>query len=719
MLAKKCFLIGIITLLSVSLALAQDPPATHPKTGEPLVLEVFRGTPEIDGDLSDWNLRAMTPAVLDVEEQIHTGATSWDNPEDCSGEFYLLWDDEYIYMAVVVKDDSLSMTKTGGNIWNADAIEVFFSTLNAVSGHDEHYQYGFNANDQTWNWCNMDSGGQSAIDYLEVASSLTPEGYICEAALEHGKLLSLDFEAGNTIGFHPVIDDTEATDREIQITWTGREAHDQSQGYGHITFTDATVGPANPRARGPNPKDGDMLESTWASLSWKPGPFAVTHDVYIGDNYDDVNDGTEDTFTGNHATDTLIVGFPGFPVPGGLVPGTTYYWRVDEVNDANAASPWKGDIWSFSIQPYTAYNPSPADGAEFVDLETTLSWNAGYGAKLHTIYMGDNYDDVNSAATGGTPLGKTSYDPAALEREKIMYWRVDEFDGFETYKGEVWAFTTPGAVGNPRPANGEADVQKIATLSWTAAENATSHELYFGTDVEAVRNATKDSPEYIGPKSLGSESHDPPDLAWDSSYAWRVDEVYPTGTVKGLVWTLTTADFLLVDDFESYNDIDPPDPASNRIFDNWIDGFGTTTNGALVGNEFPPYTEQGIVHGGSQSMNYYYDNAGKTSEATLTLVWPKDWTDEGVTKLSLWHRGSSNNAADRMYIAVNGTAVVYHDDPAVTQLAGWRNWVIDLAEFGVNLANVNSITVGIGTKNAPSATGGTGTVYFDDIRLIR
>jgi hypothetical protein len=83
-----------------------------------------------------------------------------------------------------------------------------------------------------------------------------------------------------------------------------------------------------------------------------------------------------------------------------------------------------------------------------------------------------------------------------------------------------------------------------------------------------VNNATTASPEYIGPKALGAESYDPGGLAWDSSYAWRVDEVYPDGTVKGLVWSFSTADFILVDDFESYNDIDPPDPNSNRIFDN-------------------------------------------------------------------------------------------------------------------------------------------------------
>jgi len=427
----------------------------------------------------------------------------------------------------------------------------------------------------------------------------------------------------------------------------------------------------------------------------------------------DVTDGTGDVFRGNQATADYVVGFPGFPYPEGLVPGTTYYWRIDGI-EADGTTIHRGFVWSFTVPPKTAYNPDPADGAGFVDPNAEFSWTGGFAAKLHTVYMGTNYDEVDNAS-GGMLLGETTYDPGTLELEKVYYWRVDEFDPPFTHKGDIWSFTTPGAVGNPQPANGEADVQ---TLIWTAADNATSHELYFGTDAEAVGSATTASPEYIGPRTLGSESYDPGGLAQESSYAWRVDEVYPTGTVKGLVWSFTTADFLLVDDFEAYNDIEPPDPASNRIFDKWIDGFGTTTNGALVGNDLPPYAEQSIVHGGGQSMIYRYDNANKTSEATLTLVWPRDWTAEGVTKLSLWVRGNGSNAADRMFVALNGTAVVYHDDASATQLSGWNEWVIDLAGFGVNLTNVTSITIGVGTKNAPSPAGGTGTLYFDDIRLV-
>ncbi|RPJ32395.1 MAG: hypothetical protein EHM35_11480, partial [Planctomycetaceae bacterium] len=203
MLAKTWLCVGVFTLLGSSLAMAADP-AVHPVTKEPLVITCLKGTPDaIDGDLSDWNLAAMTPAVLDVAGQINTGQASWTNPADCSGKFYLLWDSTKIYLAVVVKDDKLSMNKTDGNIWNADCVEVFFGTTNAVAGHTEHYQYGFNANAQKWNWCNMDSAGQVLPDYVQTAAKTTADGYVCEVSIEYGRMSALQFTAGNVIGFHP------------------------------------------------------------------------------------------------------------------------------------------------------------------------------------------------------------------------------------------------------------------------------------------------------------------------------------------------------------------------------------------------------------------------------------------------------------------------------------------------------------------------------------
>ncbi len=194
-----------------------------------------------------------------------------------------------------------------------------------------------------------------------------------------------------------------------------------------------------PFASGPIPADGALLEEVWVSLNWSPGLSAVSHDVYFGDNFDDVAAGTGDAFQGNQVSTTFIAGFPGFPYPDGLVLGTTYYWRIDEVEaDGTTVS---SEVWSFLVPSKKAYNPNPADGGKYVDPDVQLSWTVGYGAKLHTVYFGDNFDDVNNAA-GGLPQPATTYTPGTLEMGKTYYWRVDEFDVVATHKGDVWSFNT-------------------------------------------------------------------------------------------------------------------------------------------------------------------------------------------------------------------------------------------------------------------------------------
>ena len=436
------------------------------------------------------------------------------------------------------------------------------------------------------------------------------------------------------------------------------------------------------------------------------------------------DDTTGETFQGNQTGMFLVAGFPGFPYPDGLVPGTTYYWRIDEVNPDEPNSPWKGDIWSFSIPPKTAYNPNPADGIEVADANTvTLSWTAGFGAKLHTVYFGDDFDTVANA-TVGTPSGTTTYNPGPLEGEKVHYWRVDEFDGLGTYTGDVWTFTTPGAVGNPQPANGADDVGMATVLSWTPADNAASHEVYLGLDKDAVRSADTASPEYKGARALGAESYDAGLLEPDMTYYWRIDEVYTGNTVKGPVWTFTVGAFVLVDDFESYTD---DDVAGEAIWQTWIDGFGVPDNGAQVGYLMPPYAEQTIVHGGAQSMPLLYTNEGgvTNSEASMTLAAPRDWTQAGVAELSLWFRGVSSNAAEPLYAAISNAAgapgIVANDDPAAATSGRWTEWRIALQAFadqGITLTNVDKIAIGLGSKGG-AAAGGTGTMYIDDIRLYR
>jgi len=421
-------------------------------------------------------------------------------------------------------------------------------------------------------------------------------------------------------------------------------------------FRDVIVGLGDqPQARRPNPKDGDLHMETWITIAWIPGDFAASHDVYLGESFDDVNDATRDSdvFRGNQplGTEFYIAGFSGYAFPDGLVPGTAYYWRIDEVNEADPNSPWKGKIWSFSIPPKTAYFPNPTDGAEFVKLDVRLSWTAGYGAKLHYIVFGEDFDEVSNAAMG-VPTGTTNYRPSALQLAKTYYWRVDESDGFQTYKGRVWSFTTEGAVSGPNPPDGAIDVKPSVVLKWDAGAVAASHDVYFGADADAVKNATKTSPEYKGPKALGEESYAPGKLTLNTTYYWRIDEVNdasPDSPWTGNVWSFTTGDFFVIDDFEDY------DAEDNQIWYAWHDGLGYGApssdpyfagngTGAAVGDETTTsYTEETIIHGGNQSMPVaYYNNKqgySKYSEVEFKLANQRDWTEQGVTELSLWFRG--------------------------------------------------------------------------------
>jgi hypothetical protein len=286
----------------------------------------------------------------------------------------------------------------------------------------------------------------------------------------------------------------------------------------------------------------------------------------------------------------------------------------------------------------------------------------------------------------------------------------------------------PSLAWGPSPADGSIpDVLTAAPLSWSPGDDASEHDVYFGTDKDAVTDADASDTTGIYRGRQSGTIYSPPEvLEWGSGpYYWRIDQYNTDGTTsEGRVWSFAVADYLIVDDIESYNDLEEGDLASNRVYLAWIDGYGTTANGSVIGSLDPPFVNRSDVHSGTQSMPYSYDNNFKTSEATLTLSSLRDWTTEGVGILSLWFKGESLNTPEPMYVALNGNALVYHDDPAATQIGVWTEWTIDLsaaggfADQGVDLTNVTSITIGFGTPGAATA-GGAGSMLFDDIRLYR
>jgi len=171
----------------------------------------------------------------------------------------------------------------------------------------------------------------------------TAEDYTINLIEANGLALSADWEQISLVYIATAAD----AGKKIGIKMSGE------QGESYIAFEDVTLsyyGPAaNFRATKPTPADGAMLEDTWVSVSWNAADSAVSHDVYMADNFDDVNDRTAGAFRGNQISASIVVGFVGFPFPDGLVPGTTYYWAIDEV-EADGTTKHKGPVWSFWIQ---------------------------------------------------------------------------------------------------------------------------------------------------------------------------------------------------------------------------------------------------------------------------------------------------------------------------------------------------------------------------------
>jgi len=272
---------------------------------------------------------------------------------------------------------------------------------------------------------------------------------------------------------------------------------------------------------------------------------------------------------------------------------------------------------------------------------------------------------------------------------------------------EVRFFQIPMRARQPLPEPGAVAVALDATLTWRPGREAVRHEIWFGTDPNALVLAQTVTGPEVALASLGA--------GYGRTYYWRVDEVNEAASPtswQGQVWSFSTPAYKAVDDFEGYTDASP-----NRIFQAWIDGMGFSADeffpagnsgngtGALVGNPNPPYAERTIVHSGAQSMPLAYNGL---SEATRTFAPAQDWTRAGLKTLSIAFRGAADNTG-QLYVKVNNTRIDYTLDATHIATAEWQVWNIDLSAVQGNLQGVTTLTVGI--------AGGSGTIYVDDIGL--
>ena len=362
-----------------------------------------------------------------------------DDPslEDFSVTYYFMWDDEFLYVAATATDDNTQQYGTTPN--QMDCLQFCLAASPQETVQSQIYIPTVAPADQNGNiLAKTDFGGfilAQVAEQSEITGGVDPDtqDWVIEMAIPWVNMIG-DFNAdlakgdsdgngrnvfpplfGDVVGFVAFGIDVDSDTAYSFFYCTHDSFPWEGAGLGELRFVEPTGGLGS--ASKPSPPNGALHEDTWVNLSWRPGDFAVSHDVYIGDDFDDVNNGVEGTFVGNQAGTFIVVGFPGFPYPDGLIPGTTYYWRIDEVNDTDPNSPWKGDVWRFSSPPKTAYFPDPADSAESIDVDGQLSWTPGYGAKLHTVYFSETFDEVDNA-TGGSPQGTLTYTPGTLKMAK-------------------------------------------------------------------------------------------------------------------------------------------------------------------------------------------------------------------------------------------------------------------------------------------------------------
>jgi hypothetical protein len=312
-------------------------------------------------------------------------------------------------------------------------------------------------------------------------------------------------------------------------------------------------------------------------------------------------------------------------------------------------------------------------------------------------------------------------------------WWIDEG---KDYPKLWWQY---GQVICVYPKNGASDVIQPLILNWEAGGPAFEHDVYFGMEKEEVANATTESTNvYLGRQPANMTTYDPGILEYGQTYYWRIDEVNnggPRSPRKGSVWTFTTKDniYVIVDDFEGYTD---DQYSGEAIFQTWIDGIKNSTC-STVGYLDAPFAERTIVHGGGQSMPYDYFNSffddcyAEVSVNIADLAIGPNWSRDGFTTLSLWFHGQLTNDPELMYVALSdvhgGRGTVYytnargHVSDNAVQIDRWTEWKIPLAEFerqGVFLTEVETITIGFGDRDNPKR-GGSGLMFFDDIRLYR
>ncbi len=505
--------------------------------------------------------------------------------------------------------------------------------------------------------------------------------------------------------FHGFLDevriyDYAMTEAEIQIVMVGGEGF--------------------PNALGSTPTDGAMHQDMGVSLSWRPGDFAVSHDVYFGDNFNDVNEASrtnpQNVLVSQNQEDTT------YDLPDLLEFGQSYYWRVDEVNDMEPNSPWKGNTWSFTVidhfivDEFEDYNDYPPD-------EIFNTWLDGWeddtnGATVgHAadFTKGENIVETTIVQGGKQSMpfyfdnsGTTDYSEAERTFSPAQDWTREGvgvlslwFRGHPAYVG---GFTEGPAGTYTMIASGE-DIWDTADEFHFAFKQVTGASAIIAK-VESLDNTHPFAKAGVMIRdSLDADSRNVAVL------------ITPENGIR-FQYRSTTGG--ITDRYFEEGLTAPHWVKLERTAGGLVRAYHSEDGVAWSQFDLTQVSMDMPIYVGLALTSHVTDLTGEAKFSNVSFpdisVEPQ-WSDQDVGMLS--------NEAEPMYVTVGDGSgafvIVYHDDPNATLIDTWTQWNIDLKEFsdaGVVLTDVSNLSIGFGDKDNPQP-GGSGLVFFDDIHLYR
>ncbi len=457
------------------------------------------------------------------------------------------------------------------------------------------------------------------------------------------------------------------------------------------------------QAREPEPADGATDVNPNTVLAWRAGREAAAHDLYFSTDEAAVADGTA-------LIDT--VGETGYD-PGPLNFGTTYYWQVDEVNEAAAPPVWAGPRWSFSTQEYATIDDFEAytddlDAGEAIFQTWIDGWDNGTGS-----FVG--YSDApfteKTIVFGGSQSMPLSYDNQASPWysettrtfEAVQDWTVNGADTvvlhvrgnapafFEGLDGEmlisaigtdIWGSTDQFRYVYKRLSGNGSIVARVDSIAnsnaWAKAGVMIRESLEAGSTHAFVAVTPGNGISFQRRPESNTTSY-------NTDAAGLVAPYWVKLTRSGSTFTAQRSE-----DGATWVDITPASPVTIAMGTDVYVGLAVTSHDAAI------------------------STVAEISSISTTGTVTGAWQVAGIGATQ-----PEGNTPEPLYVTVEDsagkTATVRHPDAAVTARPEWHAWQIPRDDFGgVNLARVETMSIGVGNPDNPAA-GGTGLIYIDDI----